>query len=750
LGKTNIPNDESELRMKRILLKIGISLILVLNNAGNASLQVREQAEPSKRVFYVATNGDDHWTGTLPAPASSMNDGPFATLQRARNVVREMRQNDSKDAITVLVRGGFYELTETFVLGPEDSGTEFSPLVFRAFEKEHPILSGTRRINNFEPYKGKILKANLAGMINESQTFRQLFGDGNRKILARYPNYDPFDPIGGGFLYVETPAEEKSKRKFIYKNGDAKEWTNLEDAEVFIYPGSNWGGGAQFVQRIERNKRIVTLSQEATNEIKSGNRYFFQNLLEELDSPGEWFFDRQGKKLYYWPVDDSLLGSVTVPVLKSIVEIKVKKYDNNYYGTPSDIRFEGFTLVGCEESAIVVNGGKRTVIAGNTIYNAGGHGIEILNGFGNAAVGNDIYAVGSTGIKITGGDSKTLAPAKNRAENNYIHHIGIFVKHSSGIFCSGVGNILSHNLIHSTPRMGIWFDGNDHLIEYNHIHHVNRETQDSGAIYCSQIDWTKRGTIVQYNYIHDSGGFGRHSAAEAWRSPFDTYCIYIDDWSSGTTVYGNIVTNCASGGIFIHAGRDNIVENNVIVEGGDFGQMVYSGWPITHPTTQQLLPIMYEKIKELGYTKYPQLSTIKDIDSGAKMSGNSFVRNIVYYTNMNVPLYGIYNHNDPFTNIFDYNTIYHGGFALLVPFTKASGDLQWNKWKAMGFDRHSIISDPLFFDVVKRDFRLSPISPALKIGFMPIPIEKIGPYKDPLRASWPITEPSLTALRQQR
>jgi hypothetical protein len=28
----------------------------------------------------------------------------------------------------------------------------------------------------------------------------------------------------------------------------------------------------------------------------------------------------------------------------------------------------------------------------------------------------------------------------------------------------------------------------------------------------------------------------------------------------------------------------------------------------------------------------------------------------------------------------------------------------------------------------------------LKLGFKPIPVEKIGPYEDPLRASWPIVE----------
>lgn len=736
-----------ESRKLIILMKMNINLILcssmmlVLLNCcvDNVLGQEIKHLTTPTTTFYVATNGNDQWSGSLPTPDTSGSNGPFATLKKARNAIRELRKNNSKDALTVLVRGGIYQLSETFVLEPEDSGTESDPTVFKAFPNEHPILSGARRINNFEPYKGQILKANLTGIATGSYPLRQLFADGKRQTLARHPNFDPLNPIGGGFLYVKTDAEKGSKRKFIYKEGDVHEWTNLQDTEVFIYPGNNWGGRVQNVQTIERNSQVIILFQDATNEIKAGNRYFFQNLIEELDSPGEWYFDRQGKILYYWPGEDAALGTVTIPVLKSILEIRGKKLGNKYYGTPSYIRFEGFTFEGCEGSAIVVNGAKRTIVAGNTIYNAGGNGIEIQDGFENAAVGNDIYDIGCTGITISAGDRKTLTPANNRAENNYIHDTGVFEKSgASGILCRGVGNVVSHNLIHSMPRVGIWLDGNDNLIEYNHIHHVNQETQDSGAIYFGQIDWTKRGNVIQFNYLHDSGGYGKNSATGKWQTPFCTYGIYMDDWTSGTKVYGNIINNTANGGIIIHGGRDNIVENNVIIEGGRLGQMVYSAWLPSHPTAQKWLPKMYAKMKEMGYTKYPLLSTITDIATGAKMSGNSFVRNIVYSTDRSAPLYGIYNDIDLATTVSDYNTIYHGGVLPLTRYLSWSGTQQWSTWLSMGLDKNSIVADPLFSNVARGDFTLSSDSPALKMGFKPIPFEKIGPYKDPLRASWPM------------
>lgn len=85
------------------------------------------------------------------------------------------------------------------------------------------------------------------------------------------------------------------------------------------------------------------------------------------------------------------------------------------------------------------------------------------------------------------------------------------------------------------------------------MHHVNQETQDSGVIYSCARDCTKRGNIVRFNDVHDSGGYGRRSAKEPWQSPWD---IYIDDWSSGTEVYGNIIANTSRGGIIIHGGAE--------------------------------------------------------------------------------------------------------------------------------------------------------------------------------------------------
>lgn len=681
-------------------------------------------AGTATKTFYAATNGNDQWSGTLPLQNLTGTDGPFATLQHARNAIRDLRNRGSKDAFTVLVRGGTYELNETLVLGPEDSGTESKPLTIKAFNNEHPILSGSKTVKNFLPFRGKIYQADLGSKFVETDSFSQLFAAGKRQILARHPNFDSTDPIHGGFLYVENPKTIGSRREFTYRDDLMPSWINPKDSTIVIYPGDNWGKNTLQVFSMDRKSRIITLSKETSAPIKPYNRYYIQNTLKMLDSPGEWFFDRRMGKLYYWPPNDEALQSAAIPSLQSIVTV-----------TGSDIQLEGFTLEGSESSAIIVNGATRTVIGRNTIFNAGGRGVEISNGFGNIAVGNDIHDVLKEGILVSGGDQLSLTAANNRAENNYIHHVGTGSSTSSAIACRGVGNVVSHNLIHSTPRAGVWLEGNEHLVEYNDVHHVNQETQDSGIIYFGQISWVKRGNILRFNYLHDSGGYGLNTRTGQWQSPFDTNGIYMDDWTSGTMVYGNIIKDTVYSGIFIHGGRDNIVENNMVIEGGTH-QIVLSSWPPGGPIAQNWLPKMFAEIKPIDQAKYPRLITISDVATGAKMSGNRIVGNIFYSENQSTLLYGIYNDIDLVTTVVDYNTIFHGGAAPVTRYLHSGKP--WSEWQAMGFDKRSFVADPLFADIKDSNFTLSSDSPAVKMGFKPFPFEAIGPYPDALRASWPV------------
>ena len=97
--------------------------------------------------FFVAPDGNDAWSGRAADASADKTDGPFATIQRAQRAVRELKQQqpDRQQPIIVEVRGGTYWLAEPVQFGPEDSGSEKSPVVYQAHGDERPVLSGGRR-----------------------------------------------------------------------------------------------------------------------------------------------------------------------------------------------------------------------------------------------------------------------------------------------------------------------------------------------------------------------------------------------------------------------------------------------------------------------------------------------------------------------------------------------------------------------------------------------------------------------------
>jgi len=860
----------------------------------------------------VAADGNDANPGTMEAP--------FATLERARDEVRRLKNGGVlARPVTVNVRAGTYFFDRTFRLSAEDSGTADAPVVYRGYGGERPRLIGGKPARGFAPYRDQILVADLVDQGLKGAAFRQLFFDGRRQNLARYPNFDPQEPIAGGWAYVEgtivnlyRDQPDDSKHLLHFKPQDARTWGSTDDAEVCIFPRYNWWNNIVRIASVDRDSRTISLAADCSYAIRPGDRYYVQGLLEELDAPGEWYLDQAAGKLYFWPPAPLEGKEVIAPTLRTIVEIG--------RGT-AHLTIRGFDVECCEGTAVALTGTTDCLIAGCVIRNVGdyrGLGVRISGGMRNGVVGCDVSETGSSGIAISGGDRTTLTSADNYAGNNYIHHTGVFYKQGVGIELNGVGNRASHNLIHDCPRMGIIFSGNNLLIEYNHIRHVNLETEDTGVVYTGGRDWiSSRGTVIRYNYFHDSLGFGRAREGR-WICPYPfAWGVYLDDNAGGVDVIGNIVARCSRAGLHLHNGRDNRIENNVFIDNGLY-QAEYSGWTGSSDMWLRHLPTMirgYESVA--GQPAWRDMRNM-GIDprhvvlpNGLIMTGNILSGNIFYYHDPAARLYRFSNvpldHNEA-----DRNLVWHAGLPILTgqlrggkaissnmvpnpgfeegeagavrpgwhwqarpgPECKASGttdaavsgsrslridgvkvqgatcnppwpvvvsdevpaqpghsyrlsakmkaaaagtkadlmiqsyvqnayfysrstraaldtdwndyevllrlpakdeqdyhdemkairarvDLsgaegtvwvddvslvevesldQWQSLQACGFDRHSLVADPLFVAPERDDWRLRPESPAFKLGFKPIPIERIGPYDDPMRASWPIVE----------
>ncbi len=321
-----------------------------------------------------------------------------------------------------------------------------------------------------------------------------------------------------------------------------------------------------------------------------------------------------------------------------------------------------------------------------------GSGVVIDGGSGNGVAGCDISEVGRDGIDLSGGDRKTLTPAGNYADNNYIHHVGVFYKQGVGIALNGVGNRASHNLIHDGPRMGILFSGNNLVIEYNHIRHMNLETEDTGAVYTGGRDWiSSRGTVIRYNYFHDMLGFGRKDG-RVGRSPYFAWGVYLDDNTGGVDVIGNIVARCSRAGLHLHNGRDNLIENNIFVDNGLY-QAEYSGWTdrtrrCGRTTSRRWSRATRSVASQPAWQNMRNMKTHpKDavLPGGLIMSGNTLSRNIFYYRDPAAKLYRFSNVSFDH-NRADDNLVWHCGLPIATGQFKAGKALSDNLLANPGFE----------------------------------------------------------------
>ncbi|MCK4417412.1 MAG: right-handed parallel beta-helix repeat-containing protein [Candidatus Latescibacteria bacterium] len=570
-------------------------------------------------TFYVATDGNDKWSGKLAKPNAKKTDGPFATLVGARDAVRELkkeaREEGIKGPVTVMVRGGKYYFEKTFDLTEVDSGTQQAPITYTAYPGETPIISGGRKITDWEPYKGKILKCRIPEAKEGTLTFRQLFVDGKRQIRARYPNLDPkAERWNGKWAHSKADAAvlESSEPYIVWDEQGAfpRSWAKPSQGELFLMPSSPlWGDSCIIrIKSIDRDKKIIRLVHGTRdfdcnpmffrNEQRGSDvcQFIVENILEELDQPGEWCLDSEEGVLYFWPSEDSIDNmEVVAPVVKCLIHLK----------EVSDVHISGFVFTetkGGEPSshysdvegvgamcpqmgweycgeAIYLNVCKNCYIDNCKIFNVGGNGIYLRNhNERNVIRGNEISYAGANGVVLAGSKhniyqemmhtiSGTPHPIYNEITDNIIHHIGVYDTYTAGVFLGlSSWNRVVHNEIHDLPHHAINLGNSRYgrnYIEYNRIYRACQVNDDTGAINC----WNEMppevespGHVIRYNFISDTGKAGQI-----------TMGIYLDNWASQCIVQGNIIVNTApnaSGFAIFAKGRNNIIENNILINSG--------------------------------------------------------------------------------------------------------------------------------------------------------------------------------------
>ncbi len=653
---------------------------------------------------FVSPQGSDANPGT--------QDKPFASLEAARDAIRALKANPlPAGGVTVWLQGGDYPRTNGFELTATDSGTPESPIVYRAAEKQTVRLLGGRALSGLTPVadpailsrldekaRGNVLSVDLKALgVTDFGQLRsrgfgrsttpahlELFFAGKPMTLARWPNEGQYEKIAS--IPTDRARDDDHggkigdlKAGFFYAGDRPKQWKSLDDIWVHGYWAWDWANSYEKVESIDRETRLIkTLSPYGLYGFRPGQRFYYLNILEELDEPGEYFVDRATGLLYFWPPADPASGETLVSLIESpLVTLK----------DASSITLRGLIFEAARGNALTIEGGAKNTVAGCSFRQLGNYALQINGGLGHQIVSCDISYTGDGGVELSGGDRKTLTPCGHAVENCHIHHFARWNRIlCPAILADGVGMRFAHNLLHDAPHTAILFSGNELVIECNEIHTVCMETGDAGAIYTGR-DYTFRGNVVRHNFIHHMGGVG-----------MGTMGVYNDDCVSGTVMFGNVFWHVQRAA-FLGGGRDFRVENNIFVDCTPAVALDGRGLspaPVWHDMVYQTMKQSLEAMnwRQPPYsTRYPELADL-----------------VPYYAKTD----GI-----PPGNILVAHNISVGGQWT---------EIGWGATPDMArFQDNLVGQDPGFVDAVHGNFELKPDSPAWKLGFQPLPLRDIGP-----------------------
>lgn len=695
---------------------------------------------------------------------------PLATLEAARDAVRAARAGgDLPEGAVVRVEPGRYILAQTLALSAADSGTANAPVRWQA--EPGAVIAGGRAVVA-SPLKEAALLARLPAEVRErvrvidlraqgvsdfgtiaqrGNPGLELFFRGRRQPLASFPNEGWLlvadVPQTGAKRFNEGLAREKRfdgvpagrhYGRITYAGDRPAQWSAENEIYAHGYWTWDWSDAFQRIASIDAAKREITFAEPHHHYGYTKNqRYRFLNVLEELDAPGEWVLDRARGRIVFLPPQEPGDGDIVV----SVLETPLVHLDG-----ASHVVFAGFTLEASRGTGVLVTGGEGCVLGGLTLRNLGGEAVTIDGGRTHTVQGCDFHELANGAVRVVGGDRRTLTPSGHRVLNNHIHHASQWLRTGQyGVMIDGVGHQVAHNLVHDLPFEAFYIRGNDHVLEFNEVHRVCLETGDAGGIHTGR-DYTWRGNVIRHNYWHDLKGPGLHGVT----------AVYLDDFSSGFTVHGNIFYR-AGRGVQVGGGRDNAVTNNLFIECEPAVHLDARGLGWASNYFNGEYPWLFDRFREIGgdqppySTRYPRLVTLLG-DQPAVPKGNVLHANVSWGGRwMDVYDYWAFDFHGV-TTLRD-NWIADEAFVrrravkedfwdpYYLNIDGAQGYRTWRRYEEetrREFAGNRLTAEaPGSFDPVTLKFAPRDEAALRAMGFAPIPVEKIGLQVDAWRKTVP-------------
>ena len=564
----------------------------------------------------------------------------------------------------ILILQGRYFLTEPLELDARDNG-----LTIEAAPTAKVVLIGGRRVTGWEKDDEKFYSIALPGVKERKWDFRFLLVNNRFCRRARLPQNGTFNHLNtferewDGTRRRKPTLEEQTTMKYDTK--DVGLWLDVNNAEITVY--HMWDESMVGIASNDTQAHKLKFSNPAGYAPGAFNvkKYILWNVREGMTEPGQWYLDRTEGKLVYWPLSGERIDKIEAiaPTIEKIIRIQGTK------NKPArDITIRGITL--SATTTPLITGGFGAGKFNGAISLEFAHGcrlkdLEILNVSGYAIKASESnFHVEKCHLHHIGAGGIKFNGNSVVVTDNHIHDIGLLYPSGIGIWGGGRDARISHNEIHDTTYTAIDCGGRNHLIEYNLIYRPMLELRDGGAIY-----------IYEGKNIIVRGNFARNIAAVY--DDYGTCAYYLDERSENCLVENNLSVNIGWPS-HNHKAKNNTIRNNFFIVDRD------------------------------------------DIETRLEFNmSNDFVfeKNMVYTTG---PL--IIRNREAITT-FKENVIFSEQGPVKCHKLNQYDAVATYPLEAM---HSNVLSDPLLIDYKKGIVRLSPDSPAFKLGIKPIDVSSAG------------------------
>ena len=548
-----------------------------------AAEKITEQTEnPVWKKLYVSTKGKDTNDGSKSAP--------FATLKAANEAVKTLR-NQMQGDIVIYVDSGIYFIDKPLVIGVDGGGANGYRVIYRGDSDDKPIISGGVQITGWTK-DGNIWSAPCD--VEDTRTF---YVNDNMAVRARSKWLYSFSES-----YVSGKMGNKSDG-LIIKSRNFTALSNYDDIELVFdsewmhhrYPVANiiYGSGqVTFEMQQPYWNALFTINGSVSNLPNVGKGFYVENALELLDEPGEFYFDKDAKRIYYYPFDneDMKKAKCYVGVTEGLLQITGNDKNARVDGlTFENIQFKYGAWNEVSTTGLVTNQADDLRIPSNPLYNMmmpaqvrveyaknitfrgcvfaclGSTALGMPNAVSDCLIDGNVFK-DISGIAISVGcgshDNKMPAnmarPDRIDITNNVIRRIGAEFRSAPAVMAYYVSNTrIMHNDIADVPYSGIdlgWGWGQDvkacqnNVIAYNKIENAVSPTHDGAHIYILGPNYN---TYINNNWCINSGDMRGG--------------IYPDEGAAHLNIFHNVVEKMHTYWLFARPGvkirNINVFEN---------------------------------------------------------------------------------------------------------------------------------------------------------------------------------------------